>query len=406
MKRNPNNKRLNSKHPHELQGLVLELLKNRLWSFSIGITETGIVLHGACNSFHAKQMAQEIVSQHTDLPIAANNLVVHYSRLPIAPTDISDDINLFRSNVSEDDTPKDIVSVNSAISTEETSMNQQRSFERIFLPSDFSSDSDVAFVHALKIATECKAALEMMWVSPVNANSEMHWDDFPSVRSALERWRVIPEGSSQETVVQLGVEISKIVAFSPDPVNACLDYLEVQEVDLIVLSVHQREGVMRWLGKMIAERISSASKQTTLFLPVGRNGFVSPETGAVTLKNILIPMVKKPRSEPSVEFVKSLIHSLDLVTGSVTLLHVGPSETMPFVQHPLSNGWTWNRIRLEGERTETIVQFAKDLDAHLIVMTTDGPDRFLDGLRGTTSERVLRKAHCPVAVIPVESVTE
>ena len=25
-------------------------------------------------------------------------------------------------------------------------------------------------------------------------------------------------------------------------------------------------------------------------------------------------------------------------------------------------------------------------------MTTDGPDGFLDGLRGTTSERVLRKA--------------
>ncbi len=401
MKRKPSNGQLNSKDPRELQGLVRELLKNRLWAFSIGMSETGIVLNGACNSFHTKQMAQEIVSQHTHLPIAANNLVVHYSGLHTGPGDAPEDINRLENSL-----PKDIVPVNSEINIEETPMNQQLAFERIFLPSDFSSDSDVAFVHALKIATECKAALEMMQVSTANANSEVHWDDFPSVRSALERWRVIPEGSSRETVVELGVEISKIIASSPDPVNACLDYLEVQEVDLIVLSVHQREGVMRWLGKMIAERISSGSKQTTLFLPVGRNGFVSPETGAVTLKNILIPVVKKPRSEPSIEFVKSLIRSLDLVTGSVTLLHVGPSETMPFVQHPLSNGWTWNRIRLEGERTETIVKFAKDLDAHLIVMTTDGPDRFLDGLRGTTSERVLRKAHCPVAVIPVESVAE
>jgi nucleotide-binding universal stress UspA family protein len=37
-------------------------------------------------------------------------------------------------------------------------------------------------------------------------------------------------------------------------------------------------------------------------------------------------------------------------------------------------------------------------------MTTDGPDGFLDALRGSTSERVLRKAHCPVANLPVGSM--
>ena len=79
---------------------------------------------------------------------------------------------------------------------------------------------------------------------------------------------------------------------------------------------------------------------------------------------------------------------------------------MPFVQHPLNDSWVWNKVRVEGDRTEEIVKFAEETDAKLIVMTTDGPDRFLDGLRGTTSERVLRKAHCPVAVVPVESIVE
>jgi nucleotide-binding universal stress UspA family protein len=46
---------------------------------------------------------------------------------------------------------------------------------------------------------------------------------------------------------------------------------------------------------------------------------------------------------------------------------------------------------------------AESLEAGLIIMTTDGPDGFLDGLRGTTSERVLHQAHCPVAVLPVGS---
>jgi nucleotide-binding universal stress UspA family protein len=46
------------------------------------------------------------------------------------------------------------------------------------------------------------------------------------------------------------------------------------------------------------------------------------------------------------------------------------------------------------------------MSADLIVMTTDGPDGFLDGLRGTTSEHVLRRAHCPVAVLPVGPMPE
>jgi len=282
-------------------------------------------------------------------------------------------------------------------------MNIPIRFDKLFYPSDFSIESDVAFAHALKIALKSQAFLQMMHVD--NSN-EAGWNNFPSVKETLERWKVLPEGSPKSLVGQLGLEINKVIAVSNDPVQACLDYLDIHDVDLIVLSVHQREGLMRWLGKIVGERISYGSKQTTLFLPAGREGFVSREDGSVSLKNILVPVVNKPRPESGLQFVEKLIRSLDLSSGTVTLLHVGPSDTMPVVELPQSNGWTWNQVRIEGERTETIVKFAKDTEANLIAMTTDGPDRFLDGLRGTTSERVLRKVHCPVAVIPVESVAE
>jgi nucleotide-binding universal stress UspA family protein len=75
---------------------------------------------------------------------------------------------------------------------------------------------------------------------------------------------------------------------------------------------------------------------------------------------------------------------------------------MPEVDCRYINGWIRGSLQREWERAETIVQVADAMDAHMIVLTTDDPDRFLDGLRGTTSERVLRKAHCAVAVVPVE----
>lgn len=123
----------------------------------------------------------------------------------------------------------------------------------------------------------------------------------------------------------------------------------------------------------------------------------------VATENILIPVVKKPRPEASVEFVQQLTRTLELDNGNVTLLHVGSSETMPFVRYPLDGSWTWNRVQFEGERTDSILQVAENIDADLIVMTTDGPDRLFDEFRGTTSERVLGKAQCPVALIPVDS---
>jgi nucleotide-binding universal stress UspA family protein len=282
-------------------------------------------------------------------------------------------------------------------------MQPQPTIRSIFHPSDFSDASEVAFAHALKLTLASRALLQMMHVE---TGADKEDEDFPRVRETLERWKLLPPGSSHRDVGQLGIEIHKVIASSDEPVKACLNFLEINDADLIVLSVQQREGIMRWLGNMVGEKIAQGSGQMTLFIPNGLDGFVSVADGSVRLKNILIPMVSKPRPEAAVETTLRLIHSLALPTGTVTLLHVGTFESTPVLDLPESTGWAWNQLTQPGDKSETIVQVARDLDADLIVMTTDGPDRFLDGLRGTTSERVLRKAHCPVAVIPVERFDE
>ena len=77
---------------------------------------------------------------------------------------------------------------------------------------------------------------------------------------------------------------------------------------------------------------------------------------------------------------------------------------MPSVKLPEDTGWTWQRAAKAGEPADTILQAATEFCTDLIVMTTEGPHGFLDGLRGSTSERVLRKARCPVANLPVGSM--
>ena len=202
---------------------------------------------------------------------------------------------------------------------------------------------------------------------------------------------------------QLGIGVGKVIASGKDPVKACLGFLEKHPGDLIVLAVHQHEGRMLWLDKSVGKPIAREAGQITLFIPYGVEGFVSRQDGSISLRNILIPVTSKPRPQPSVEAAARLIRNLQLPAGEVTLLHVGPAAEAPSVKLP-DTDWIWNSVAKSGEPADTILQTAAELRADLIVMTTDGPDGFLDGLRGTTSERVLRKARCPVANLPVGSM--
>ena len=283
----------------------------------------------------------------------------------------------------------------------DTNSNAAASIRSIFHPSDFSEASEVAFEHALKLALTARSKLRILHVS---ADADARWEDFPGVRSTLERWQLIPPDSSKSAVADLGIDVTKVITAGASPVKACLSFLEDHPTDLVVLAVHQHEGRMRWLQRQVGEPIAQAAGEMTLFIPHGVEGFVSRRDGSVSLQSILIPIAVKPRPQPAVQAAAQLIRNFLLPAGSVTLLHAGPAGDAPAVRVPDDTGWTWTRVNYEGDPAEVILQTAAETNADLIVMTTDGADGFLDGLRGTTSERVLRRARCPVATLPVGSL--
>ena len=76
---------------------------------------------------------------------------------------------------------------------------------------------------------------------------------------------------------------------------------------------------------------------------------------------------------------------------------------MPVVTTPEVAGWQWRQLTQPGDVIEGIVETARRGGADLIVMCTDGRHGFLDALRGSHSERVLRQAPCPLLAIPETS---
>ncbi len=271
----------------------------------------------------------------------------------------------------------------------------------IFHPSDFSEASEVAFGHALKLALMAKSRLTVMHVFQT---SEENWDQFPGVRDLLIRWKLIPEGSPRSAVTDLGIQVSKVAGEGRNPIPACLAYLADRPCDLIVLAVRQNEGRMRWFARSVGEPIAQGSGEMTLFLPHGVPGFVSMDDGSIHLESILIPIAVKPSSQTSINAINRFLQHLNIKGGTVRLLHVGSPENVPPLDLPSESGWKWVREDATGNPAQVILERAKEISADLIVMTTDGPEGFLDGLRGTTSERVLRQASCPILNIPVGSL--
>jgi len=277
-------------------------------------------------------------------------------------------------------------------------------FRDVLHPTDFSDASLTAFHHALKASLLVKSRLTLLHVrTDADSDGEM---DFPAVRETLERWGLLPEGSERSAVQNLGVNVRKVVARESNPVHAVTQYWNENPADLLVLATHQHEGRVAWLRQSVGGSIARRSGQMTLFIPEQASGFVSAKDGSVSLKNILVPIAETPGPQPAVDAAARLAVRLNCPAGVFTLLHVGKEDEMPQVHCPEVPGWEWRKVCRSGAVIDGILDSAHQSGADLVVMSTDGRSNFLEALRGSHTERILKQAATPLLTIPVGSEAE
>jgi nucleotide-binding universal stress UspA family protein len=267
-------------------------------------------------------------------------------------------------------------------------------------PTDFSAASAHAFAHALRIALDARAKFYVLHTDRP-AREDIAWQAFPGVRSTLARWGVLEDGSPPEAVFErLGVRVSKVDVLDDDPVRGIVRFFNDHPSDLIVLATHGREGWQRWLHRSVAEPVAREAPVPVLFLPDGAQGFVDAETGRVELKSVLLPIDDDPRPDAAIDEAGALVGMLGAADCKLHLLHVGDAARAPAAQVPEGRFAGVETITRQGGIVDSIVDVAAEQDADLIVMATQGHKGFLDALRGSTTEQVLRRARCPVLAVP------
>ena len=268
----------------------------------------------------------------------------------------------------------------------------------ILHPTDFSEGSDNAFAHALRLAVAASAQLELLHAEP--DNDVAGYQHYPKVCDTLVRWEVLPPGAGEADLERLGLRIDRVLRVGDPPLRSILEELDAHHADLMVLATHGREGLDRMYSGGVAEPASRHGGVRTLFLPPGVRGFVPFDDGVVTLRRILIPIDHLPDPELAVAAAVMMARTLGVENLQISTLYAGSAANMPKVGLPTQPGWVARRWQEEGAPVEAILDTARAWQADLIVMSSRGHDSVLDTLRGSTVERVLRHAPCPVLVVP------
>jgi nucleotide-binding universal stress UspA family protein len=274
-------------------------------------------------------------------------------------------------------------------------MNAIRS---IVHPTDFSDLSAAAFAHALRIALATKSKLHLLHVSQYDAAEALA---FPHARRLLAQWGLSDENDPPSMIAtKLGIEVDDIRLKLQEPTRAIVDFLSEHPSDLVVLATHGRDGVSHWLQGSVAEAVFRRSAIPTLFIAPGARGFVDQVSGDVKLRRALVPVDVSPAPGRAIEAIQEfglLLTGADIV---VDLLHVG--EATPPLRAVSSTGLPPVILR-SGNVVKSIVDAAIEFDVDFIGMPTAGHHGVLDALRGSTTERVIRHAPCPVFALSAVS---
>ena len=290
--------------------------------------------------------------------------------------------------------------------------------ERVLVPLDGSELAEQALPHARYLADTFHASLFLLWVVEAIPYSgdrgeamTAHFDVHQMAESYLERVAAeLREGGRQ-------VEPQVLSGTPAETILACA---EEQAIDLIVMSTHGRSGIGRWVYGSVADKVLRGANIPVLLVRAAVEK-VAPEAG---YRRLLVPLDGSPLAEQALPHAEELAHA----TGAeVVLLRVptippsltwGPNggmvvsallnEACEEADAYLANvarrlharGIEAHRVPTDpGPVADTIIDYAREADIDLIVMSTHGRSGIGRWVYGSVADRVLRGANVPVLLI-------
>ncbi|MCB9664499.1 MAG: universal stress protein [Alphaproteobacteria bacterium] len=271
-------------------------------------------------------------------------------------------------------------------------------YRRILFPTDLKSGTELAYVHAFRLALADAGTLHVVHVHEPSLRPD--WTHLPSARELCVRWGRLDADQGVEAYSRLGVHVQFSALPSLELEDPIEDTMEREQPDLLVLATDARQGAARLAVPSVAEDIARHGSMPALFVPRDARPFVDAASGSTSLRTIVIPAGTEHQARLALAHAIRLVSSYDAAPTDFVLVHVGTRESLPKVSLPDDTRWSLRVDVRNGNLPEQIVHAAEAHDADCIVMATYGHDSLLDWIRGSRTELVVRSAPCPVLAVP------
>lgn len=283
---------------------------------------------------------------------------------------------------------------------------------RILAATDLSDSSLPALRYARSFADRFSAKLTVVYSDPLLFPTDVIGPANAMFIAPAPEHEARLRGEAVEQVgrVMAGRPYEVEIAFG-QPIPAILETAEERRSDLIVMGTHLRHGWRRALLGSISEGVVHGSRCPVL-TAAADEGLLGSGVPAVT--NVLCPV---NFTYVSRDAVHAAARVADAFSANLIVVHISESAS---VNHHLPNeqtvrSWiapelqeivTYRELIVRDGAAERVLDCADDLGADLLVIGAQ--HRFFRDttVLGTTTERLIRFAGCPVLTVPREAVRD
>jgi len=289
---------------------------------------------------------------------------------------------------------------------------------KILVPVDFSEFSDKAVEYVLLMGEYFQASLTLLHVvalfqEDVDEESRLReYEEFVKKQEVqIKKQMQVHEENARNR----GIQVESFVLRGISVADTILEFVSEHPFDLIVMGTHGRTGLKHLIHGSVAEKVVRLSP-----LPVLT---VHRSVTRYQFKKLMVPIDFSEYSKRAVDYAVEFARTFQ---AEIIFFHVIEQEIHPsfyaggvesifeidrdlrdrviqnmkeFVEEQLAPSITTNYVVREGKAYKEIVEFAKENEIDMIVITTHGLTGLDYLLLGSTTEKVVRWATCPVLTV-------
>lgn len=287
--------------------------------------------------------------------------------------------------------------------SEEARVNRY-SIRHVLAPTDLTDSGIPALRFARLFADRADAKLTVMYTDPLVYPIEFVGSAEPMFLAPTpEHEAELRESVARHIAPIVGDGPHDVLVTTGQPVPALLQVAREQDADLIVMGTHARRGWRRAILGSVSEGVVHGSNVPVLTVSV-RDHMASD----VSVTRIVCPV---NLTEVAHEALRVAASIAEMFGAELYVVHVvEPSESghpysdenrvRRWIEPALQDSVTYQQVVVRGGAAERVLDTADELKADLLVVGAQHRMFRDTTVVGTTTERLIRFASCPVLMVP------